>query len=337
MVSAANDFNVEEQDVGWKICIIALALSNLSAATQAFAQESAYPNRPVKIVVPFPAGGPIDLLARTLGNRLSEAWNQPVVIENRAGGNSAVGALAVARAEPDGYTLLMGMDTTLVYNPLTVSNLSYNASEFVPVSMAANNTPLIIVPANGPKSTQDLIAQAKEAPGKLNYGAAVLPLRLAGFVFHKMAGITSTEIVYRGSAENVQGLLTGSVQYTFDGLSASLGLIREGKLRPLARMGARPLSPLPDLPHVSQQIDMKDFNSVTTWSGIVAPPGTPPAIVASAQKAIVAALSAPEVVNRLDGVGISVQTSTPEQFRDFIRSESARWGQVVKDAGLKIQ
>ena len=315
----------------------ALALLLLAGgATIGWAHES-YPSRPVKIVVPYPAGGPIDLLARTLGNRLSETWNQPVIIENRAGGNSAVGAIVVARAEPDGYTLLMGMDTTLVYNPLTVSNLSYNASDFVPVSMTANNTPLIIVPANGPKSTQELIAQAKGAPGKLNYGTAVLPLRLAGYVFHKMAGITSTEIVYRGSAENVQGLLTGSVQYTFDGLSASLGLIREGKLRPLARMGARSLSAFPDLPHVSQQIDMKEFNNVTTWSGIVAPPGTPPTVVIAAHKAIVTALSAPDVVGRLDEVGISVQTSTPEQFRDFIRSESARWGQVVKDAGLEMQ
>ena len=323
--------------MGWNIPTAALALLLLAGgATIGLAHET-YPSRPVKIVVPYPAGGPIDLLARTLGNRLSETWNQAVVIENRAGGNSAVGAIAVARAEPDGYTLLMGMDTTLVYNPLTVSNLSYNASDFVPVSMTANNTPLIIVPANGPKSTQELIAQAKGAPGKLNYGTAVLPLRLAGYVFHKMAGITSTEIVYRGSAENVQGLLTGSVQYTFDGLSASLGLIREGKLRPLARMGARSLSAFPDLPHVSQQIDMKEFNNVTTWSGIVAPPGTPPAVVIAAHKAIVTALSAPDVVGRLDEVGISVQTSTPEQFRDFIRSESARWGQVVKDAGLEMQ
>jgi tripartite-type tricarboxylate transporter receptor subunit TctC len=327
-------------DMNSRIGVWTLAIL-ITTAVPALAQDgkssAPYPNRTVKIVVPFPAGGPLDLLTRTLGQRLSESWNQPVVIENRPGGNSAIGALAVARAEPDGYTLLMAMDTTLVYNPLTVANLSYNAKDFVPISMAANNTPLIIVPSSGPKTTLDLIAQAKEAPGKLNYGVAVLPLRLAGYVLNKMAGITSTQIVYRGSAENVQGLLNGSVAYTLDGLSASLGLIREGKLRPLARMGARPLTPFPDLPRVSDQIDMKDFNSITTWSGVVAPPGTPPAVVATVQKAIAAAAADGQVVSRLDEVGISVATSTPEQFRDFIRSESARWEQVVKDAGLQIQ
>lgn len=296
-----------------------------------------YPNRAVKIVVPFPAGGPVDVLSRTLGQRLSEIWNQPVIVENRPGGNSVVGAIAVSRAEPDGYTLMVGMDTTFVYNPLTVTNLSYNAEQFVPISLMANNTPVIIVPADGPKTTHDLIARAKKEPGKLNYGAAVLPLRLAGYVFHKRADIVSTEVVFKGSADNVQGLLTGSVQYTFDGLSASLGLIREGKLRALARMGARPLSALPDLPHVSDQIDMKDFNSITTWSGLAAPPGTPPVIIASLQKAVLTALSAPEVVKRLDEVGISVATSTSEEFRDFIRSETGRWRQVVKDAGLVTQ
>lgn len=313
----------------------------LATAAPTLAQDgkssAPYPNRAVKIVVPFPAGGPVDLVTRTLGHRLTESWNQPVVIENRPGGNSSVGALAVARAEPDGYTLLMAMDTTLVYNPLTVENLSYNAKDFVPISMVANNTPLIIVPATGPKTTQDLIAQAKEVRGRLNYGVAVLPLRLAGYVFNKMAGIVSTEIVYRGSAENVQGLLNGSVQYTFDGLSASLGLIREGKLRPLARLGAQPLTPLPDLPRVSDQIDMKDFNNITTWSGVVAPPGIPSAIIATLHKAIEEALSDRLVIARLDEVGISVATSTPEQFRDFIRSESVRWERVVKEAGLTIQ
>jgi tripartite-type tricarboxylate transporter receptor subunit TctC len=323
--------------IGAWALVILIATTTPPVLAQDTKTSAPYPSRTVKIVVPFPAGGPLDLLARTLGQCLSEGWNQPVVIENRPGGNSAVGALAVVRAEPDGYTLLMGMDTTLVYNPLTVANLSYNANDFVPISMAANNTPLIIVPANGPKTTQDLIALAKGAPGKLNYGVAVLPLRLAGYVLNKMAGINSTEIVYRGSAENVQGLLNGSVQYTLDGLSTSLGLIREGKLRPLARMGARPLGPLPDLPRVSDQIDMKDFNSITTWSGVVAPPGTPPAVVATVQKAIAAAFSDPKVISRLDEVGISVATSTPDQFRDFIRSESARWERVVKDAGLQIQ
>ena len=146
-------------DMNSRIGTWALAFLLATAAptlAQDWKSSASYPNRAVKIVVPFPAGGPVDLVTRTLGHRLTESWNQPVVIENRPGGNSSVGALAVARAEPDGYTLLMAMDTTLVYNPLTVENLSYNAKDFVPISMVANNTPLIIVPATGPKTTQDL-------------------------------------------------------------------------------------------------------------------------------------------------------------------------------------
>jgi tripartite-type tricarboxylate transporter receptor subunit TctC len=164
-------------------CALLSILATPELARAQAGSADAFPSRPVKIVVPFPAGGPVDLMTRTLGQKLSEEWKQPVVIENRAGGNSTVGASSVARAEPDGYTLLIAMDTTLVYNPITVSKLPYEPKDFVPISLTTNNTPLLIVRADGPKSVKELLAQAKASPGKLNYGAAVLPARLAGYLF----------------------------------------------------------------------------------------------------------------------------------------------------------
>lgn len=320
------------------VCALLLSMAaSAPALGQAAPTVDDYPNRPVKIIVPFPPGGPLDLMARTLGQKLSDDWKQTVVIENRAGGNSAVGAAAAARAEPDGYTLLVAMDTTLVYNPITVSKLAYDAKAFTPISLATNNTPLLIVPADGPKTTKELIARAKAAPGKLNYGAAVLPARLAGYLFNSLSGIQSTEIVYRGSAQVVQGLLSGTVDYSFDGLSASLALIREGKLRPLAKLAARPLTPLPSLPRLADDAELPGFGNISIWSGIVAPVGTPPAVVAKVQRSVAAALANPEMAARLDNVGISVVSSTPEQFQQFIDDETVRWSKVIKESGLKIQ
>jgi tripartite-type tricarboxylate transporter receptor subunit TctC len=320
------------------LCALLLSMAvSAPAIGQAAPPADGYPNRPVKIIVPFPPGGPIDLMARTLGQKLNEDWKQPVVIENQAGGNSAIGAAAVAHASPDGYTLLVAMDTTLVYNPITVSRLTYDPKDFTPISLTTNNTPLLIVPANGPRTTKELIERAKASPGSLNYGAAVLPARLAGYLFNSLSGIQSTEIVYRGSTEIVQGLLTRSIDYSFDGLSASLAMILEGKLRPLAKLAERPLTPLPALPRLADDAELPGFGNISIWSGIVAPVGTPPAVIAKVHRSVAAALAVPEIIDRLDKVGISVLSSTPEQFRSFIYDETVRWNKVIKDSGLQIQ
>ena len=321
------------------VALASLVAGFAPALSQAQAPSAAagFPNKPVRLIVPFPPGGPIDVMSRTLGQKLGEDWKQPVVIENRSGGNSAIGALAAARSEANGYTLLIAMDSTLIYNPITVSKLSYEQKDFAPISLTTNNTPVLVALADGPKTVRELIARAKANPGKLNYGTGVLPARLAGYLFNSLAGIQSTEIAYRGSVEIVQGLLTGSVDYSFDGLPANLAMIREGKLRALAKLAERPLSALPTLPRLADEPELAGFGNISIWSGIVAPAGTPPAIIDRIQRSVATAHATPDIVDRLDKVGISVLSSTPAQFQSFIQSETVRWSKVIRDSGLKIE
>src|SRR5215813_5598077 len=197
-------------------------------AVGSFAQGGNFPDRAIRIVVPFPAGGPTDILARVIGQRMSDDWGQPVIIENRPGGDTIIGAMQVAKAAPDGYTLLAAMDTTLVMNPATKKNLPYDpARDFAFITMASQNTSLLSVRANdGAKSVQDLIAKARANPSKLNYGAGIITTRLAGYLFAREAGISVQLIPYKGSPDVVQGLLTGSVDFIVDGVAASLPLVQ---------------------------------------------------------------------------------------------------------------
>jgi tripartite-type tricarboxylate transporter receptor subunit TctC len=334
---------VQEHEVlTMRVCMVVailvasiLTLSPGSGAAQT--GPDAFPTRPVKLVVPFPPGGPTDLMARLFGQKLAERWGQPVVIENRAGGNSAIGAQQVAKSAPDGYTLLVAMDVTLVMNPITSTNLPYDArKDFAPISLTAQNTSLLIVPADGPRSVPELIAKAKASAAKLNYGAGIITTRLAGYLFSRLAGIDTVFIPYKGSSEVVQGLLTGSIDFSIDGVSASLPLIREGKLRALAKLNNRPLSALPDLQPLSVAANLPDLGEISTWAGLVAPAGTPPAIVARVQRDVAAVAADPEVAARLQAFGIVATSSTPSEFDHYFRSELERWSTVFRDSGITL-
>ena len=262
-----------------------LALLGLIAATSADAQTpdagaQGYPNRPVRIVVPFPAGGPTDILARVVAQRLSEVWSQPVVIENQPGANTAIAAARVAKMPADGYTLLAAMDVTMVLNPITSKNLSYEPlKDFSLISLAAKNTSLLTVrAADGPASIAELIARAKASPGKLNYGAGIITTRLAGYLFNREAGINVQYIPFNGSSPTVQGLLTGAVDYIVDGTASHVSLIKSGKLRALAKLNSRPLPALPDVKPLSVEANNPALDDISTWIGFVAPAGTPLAI-----------------------------------------------------------
>src|ERR1043165_9143204 len=301
------------------------------AQEQAQAQPSAemFPNRPVRLVVPFPPGGPSDLAARVFGQKLAERWGQPVVIENRAGGNSAIGAQQIAKSPPDGYTLLLAMDTTLVMNPITTKNLpSVALKDFAPISMAAHNTSVLIVPANGPTTVRELIAKAKANPGKLNYGAGIITTRLAGYLFSRFGGMEKVFIPYKGSAEVVQGLFAGSIDFSIDGVSASLPLIKEGKLRALAKLNNRPLSVLPDVRPLSEVANLPELGEISSWAGLVAPAGPPAVVIDRIQREVALVAADPEVSPRLQSFGIAALSSTPAEFDRFYRSELDRWSKV---------
>ena len=317
--------------------LIALALLSALATSPATAQEraDAFPTRAIKIVVPFPAGGPSDVLARMIGQKMSEDWGQPVVIENRPGANTVLGAQQVAKAAPDGYTLLMAIDSTLTMNQYLYRAPPYDPfNDFAPITLTAKTMQLLIVnAASDVKTVRDLISKAKAQPGKLNYGAGTITTKLTGYLFNKAAGVETVLVPYNGSAEVAQGVLTKSVDFSFDGPSASLSLIQGGQFRVLAKFDPRPFPPVPDLPLITT--DVPNMDEITVWLGLVAPKGTPSAVIDKLQAEVAKALADPAVKAKADASGLFPATSTPAEFAAFIRKEAQRWSSVVKDTGMK--
>src|SRR5262245_33985143 len=315
----------------------ALAALCMLALSPAAAQET-FPNRPIRIVVPFTAGGPTDILSRIVAQKMSEAWGQPVVVENRPGADTALGAVQVAKAAPDGYTLLAAMDTTLVMNPATKTSLPYDPfKDFAAISLGAKNTSLLTVRAeDGPKTIPDLIALGKAKAGSMNYGAGIITTRLAGYMFNREAGIKAQLIPYKGSAEVVQGLLTGAVDYIVDGVASSLPLITSGKFRPLAKLNSRPLPQLPDVPPLSVAASMPALEDMSSWIAFVAPAGTPRAVIDKLNAEIVRIYTDPATAEKLEKSGINAVSSTPEEFDAFFRKEAVRWEKAFKESGIKL-
>jgi len=301
------------------------------------AQAQTFPSRTIRIIVPFPAGGPTDILSRVIAQKMSEDWGQPVVVENRPGADTAIGAVQVAKAAPDGYTLLAAMDTTLVMNPATKTNLPYDPfKDFAAVTLAAKNTSLLTVRAeDGPKTIPELIARAK-ASGKFNYGAGIITTRLAGYMFNRAAGIKVQLIPYKGSAEVVQALLTGSVDYIVDGVASSLPLIKAGKFRALAKLNDRPLPVLPDVPSLAVAAGMPELADMSSWIALVAPAGTPRAVIDKLNGKVAAIYADRATNDKLVAGGLNPVSSTPEEFDDFFRKEAVRWTKAFKESGIKL-
>ena len=284
--------------------------------------------------MPFPAGGPSDVLARMIGQKLTEDWGQPVVVENRPGANTVLAAQQVAKAAPDGYTLLMAIDSTLTMNQYLYRTPPYDPlNDFAPVTLTAKTMQLLIVnAASDVKSVKDLIAKAKAQPGKLNYGAGTITTKLTGHLFNKAAGVETMLVPYNGSAEVAQALLTKSVDFSFDGPSASLSLINSGQFRVLAKFDPRPFPPVPDLPLVTA--DVPKLDEITVWLGLVAPKGTPAPIVEALSRQVAKILADPAIKAKADASGLYPATSTPAEFAAFIRKEAERWAPVVKETGM---
>jgi tripartite-type tricarboxylate transporter receptor subunit TctC len=328
-------------------CLFLLAVLLVGAAEPARAQDhvpghdqdvdagAVYPSKPIHIIVPFPAGGPTDLLSRIIGQEMTASWGQPVVIENRPGADTSIGAEVVAKADPDGYTLLAAMDSTMVLNPLVKRTLPYDpVKDFAPISLGAKNISLMEVRADSPIHTVgELINTMKAKPGKLNFGTGTVNSRLAALLFARLTGTIFVIVPYKGSAETVQGLMTGSVDFGIDGTASSLPLIRSGKIRPLAKLSERPLVQLPDLPALSDAAGIPGLGDISTWIAFYAPAGTSSEIVGKLQHFIATIYADPGVARRLEEAGIVAASSTPTELNAFVHSETERWGKVIRDNG----
>jgi tripartite-type tricarboxylate transporter receptor subunit TctC len=310
-----------------------LALGLGPVAAQDAAKD--FPSRSLRIIVPFPAGGPSDVLARLIGQKMSTDWSQPVVVENRPGANTVIGAQIVTGAAPDGYTLLMAIDSTLTMNQYLYRTPPYDPiNDFAPVTLVAKTMQLLMVnSASEVKTVSDLIGKAKERPGKLNFGAGTITTKLTGFLFNAAAAVQTQLVPYNGSAEVTQGLLTKSVDFTFDGPSAAASLIQSGQFRVLAKFDDRPFPPAPNTPTI--QTVLPKLDPITVWLGIAAPKGTPPAVVEKLQKEIAKTLTDPAIKAKADAAGLYPATDTPAEFAAFIKTEAERWSKVVAQSGMK--
>jgi tripartite-type tricarboxylate transporter receptor subunit TctC len=315
--------------------LTALALCAIVPARAQDLDAGTYPSRPIHIIVPFPAGGPTDILSRIVGKEMAASWGQPVIIENRPGADTMIGAEVVAKADPDGYTLLAAMDSTMVLNPLLRKDLPYDPfRDFQPISLGAKNISLFEVRADSSaQNVQDLLDALKATPGKLNFGTGTTNGRLAALLFAKLTGTAFAIIPFKGSAETVQGLLTGSVDFAIDGVASSFPLIQSGKFRALAKLSDRPLRQIPDLPPLAEAAGVPELGDISTWIAFYAPAGTSSEIVGKLSHFIATIYADPAVAQRLDEAGIIPVASTPAELDAYTRREIERWGKVIRDNG----
>jgi len=327
-----------------RLLALAVAVTLAFAATAAAAQGALevardgegkpYPSRAIRMIVPSPPGGPADIIARIVGQRMSGEWGQPVVIENRPGGNTAIGAQMAARAAADGYTLFVPMDTTMVMNPLVTSSLPYDPlKDFAPITLLTKNMSLVVVRSDGPRTIRELIAKAKANPGKLNMGAGTITSRLGALLFARTAGIDVQLVPFKGSPEIGQAVLAGTVDFALDSTGTSLPLIQSGHYRALAKYSNRPLPILPDLPSLSVAADLPALEESSTWVALVVPAGTSPAIVDKIHREVARIYADPAMAAKLQAIGIFPVSSAPAEFDAYIRSETERWSKVLRDSG----
>jgi tripartite-type tricarboxylate transporter receptor subunit TctC len=297
-----------------------------------------YPNKPVHVVVPFTAGSATDILARSFGQKLSEMWGQPVVVDNRPGAGGTIGAAVVAKSAPDGYTLLVH-SAAHAYNPSIYPNLSYDTvKDFVEiVPLAGQPNVLIVAPSLGVKSVAELIALAKQKPGQLNFGSAGTGsgTHINAEKFKLAAGIDVVHIPYKGTPEALNDTLAGRVTYFFSPISAALPNVREGKLVALGVSTAKRSSALPNVPTVAESgLPGFDYN---LWVGLFAPAGTPAELVDKINKDVARALQAPDIKERLANLGAEAMPMTPAEFKNFVHTEIDESAKVIKTAGIKAQ
>lgn len=314
----------------------ALAASGL--LPRALRAQAAYPDRTITLIVPFTPGGSTDVLARLLGNRLETALGQTVVIESRPGAGGTIGVGFVAKAEPDGYTLVMGHIGTLAVAPSLYANLAYDPdTDFAPISGIANVHNMLVVHPDVPaQNLAEFIEYAKGHPGEMNYasGGNGSAAHIAMVALADSAGIELQHVPYKGTGPAVTDLLAGAIQATFTGAPNLLQYVASGQLRALAVSGAQRLASAPDVPTVAES-GFPGFEA-SQWYGILAPAGTPPEVVTRLNREIVTAMAEPSLIEQLAEEGADVWTDTPDEFRAHIAAEEQRWGALVRKTGIRM-
>lgn len=298
--------------------------------------DGKWPTHPVRIVVPVAAGGPADAVARAVGQKLGERWGQPVVIDNKPGANTAIGASEVARSAPDGYTLLQAVNSTLTINPFTFAKLPYNVQkDFVPVSLVATVPIVLFATEKFPAKTfPEFLALAKANPGRYTIGGGTVGLQLAVERLSRDARIRLTYVPYKSGADVTRGLAGGEIDLAMDGIPANLPFVKQGKMRALAVSDARRVAVLPDVPTLPE-LGLHDSDA-PLWHAIVAPAGIPKDVQARIQADLGVVLAMPDIRKRFQDLGLEASSSTPEALSAMIASETEKLGPLIKDLGLKM-
>jgi tripartite-type tricarboxylate transporter receptor subunit TctC len=315
-----------------------LTLAVLCAVATFQAHAQTYPNRPVRLLVPFAPGGGADTISRILTPKLHEALGQPWVVDNRGGAAGNLAAETVARAAPDGHTVLMGFATTLTVNP-SLYKLPYNVEkDLQPVTMLATAQYILVIHSSVPaNSVKELIALAKQKPGSLNYssGGIGTPLHLAAELFQKRAGVKMVHLAYKGGGPAAAALLGGEAQVLFGSIASSIQHVKSGRLKALATTGSKRSKVIPELPTMIES-GFPGFD-VTSWYGLLVPATTPMTVVNKLRDAAIKSLALPDVVEAMSRQGLDVETSTPQEFAARIKAETATWADVIRTAGIKAE
>lgn len=314
------------------------AASIITASGAAFAQAGTYPTRPVTIVVPFSAGGGVDAMARVLAEKLRTVLGQSVVIENKGGGSGMIGAQAVVKAPADGYTLLMGSAGETAVNPFVFkSRMQYAPqTDLMPISLVVKVPNVVVVNPTLPyKTVDELIVYAKANPGKVRYGTSGVgnPQHLSGELMARQANVELTHVPYRGASNQLLDVIGGNIEMTFVSLAGARQFIKDGKVRAIGITSPGKSALAPDIPAVFDSASLKGY-SLENWFGLFAPKGTPAPIVARLNAAVLESLKDPTLAAKLKDLGGSPSPMSPEQFRDFIKQESAKFGRIVEEAKI---
>lgn len=318
--------------------IVLCFLSILAVALSTLAQAQSFPSRPVRIVVPFPPGGGVDITARAIAAELAKQLGQPVTVENRPGAGGNVAAAEVAKAAPDGHTLFLTLNALHAISPVLYSKLPFDAlKDFAWVTTLVQfNNVLVTRAESGMASVQDLVAQAKAQPGQINFASSGngTNLHLTGELFKMRAGVDLVHVPYKGSAPAMTDLLGGQVQIMFETIPAAISHIRGGKLKALGVTGAKRSPLFPQVPTIAES-GLPGFE-VQSWYGLVAPAATPKDVIARLNAEAVKGANAKDFRDRLEPLGFDVITGTPERMGEMVRADAARWAPVVKASGAKI-